>query len=416
MKRKRRVIQVAIAVFVAVNFMLVFADEEARVERISYIKEWSDAFTADVREQLHTDVVFAYDEVEHIYFDTSAGSFQEFLVEEEDEITAGDPLFSYQVDNYYEAEADLMQEMEKINGEIAAIEQAIMEMNAFQIPESIPPAGPAPSFQMTEQEINIEFPQDPIEAQLMKEQFIIEKEHELTQKQAASQSVQNQLTELQTTGDTITVESPYAGKVKDIATDLSDPIVTIESMALEAQGALTEVERTEVEEGFRAVVEVTNVQTFIDGTVSNLNDYPEPASHEGESIYAFQIAFEEEVQPEMEDLLPGYQGEASITLDESIGATVVFDHVLSEGAVWKMTDSGRLLRQPVETGILMDSMLEITTGVQPEELIAEERMNQFRDGAAFITPLKLTRSTWREVTLGGNPNWREYFVTGMLAR
>jgi HlyD family secretion protein len=81
-----------------------------------------------------------------------------------------------------------------------------------------------------------------------------------------------------------------------------------------------------------------------------------------------------------------------------------------------MTESGRLAEQPVETGILMDSMLEITAGLEPGELIAEDSENQFRDGAAFITPLKLTRPTWREITLGGSPNWGEYFATGILAR
>lgn len=163
-------------------------------------------------------------------------------------------------------------------------------------------------------------------------------------------------------------------------------------------------------------MELTNIQTFLDGTVSNIHDYPAGVSDEGESTYAFQIAFEEEVQPEMEEVFPGYHGEASIILDESLEATVVFDHLLAGGSVWKMTETGRLVEQPVETGIMMDSMLEITSGVQPEELIAEARMNQFRDGAAFITPLKLTRTTWREITLGDSSDWGRYFATGILAR
>src|SRR5690625_5255931 len=118
MKRWRRIIQLGIVVFIGVNFLLVYADGEDRVARISYIKDWSIAFQADMREELHTPVVFGYENEEHIYFDTSEGSFQEFLVEEEEEISVGTPLFSYQVDNYYEAEADLLQEIEKINGEI----------------------------------------------------------------------------------------------------------------------------------------------------------------------------------------------------------------------------------------------------------------------------------------------------------
>jgi HlyD family secretion protein len=417
MKRRRRFIQIVIAVFIGLNFLLIYADEEARVDRVSYIKDWSDTFLADVREEHYTVVEFAFEDEEHIYFDTAEGSFQEFLVEEEAEISVGDPLFSYQVYNYYEAEADLMRELEQINGEIPAIEQAISEMNAFQIPETTPTTEPNPAFQMPEEEIYIEFPQDdPVEAEVMKEQFIIEKENELAQKQAALESVQNQLTELQTTGDTITVESPYDGKIKEIAEDLGDPIVTIEQPVLEARGKLTELERNEIEEGFPALVELTSIQTFLDGTVSNLNDYPENVSEEGGSIYSFQIAFEEEVQPEMENILPGYHADASITLNESLEATVIFEHLLDGGALWKMTESGQLVKQPVETGILMDSMLEITAGTEPGELIAAESGNQFRNGAAFITPLKLTRPTWREITLGGSPNWSEYFVTGILAR
>src|SRR5699024_5167889 len=78
--------------------------------------------------------------------------------------------------------------------------------------------------------------QDTGQAELIKEQYITEKEKELAQKEAELNSVESQLSELTSTGETVTVESPFEGIVTDVSETLEDPLLTIQSDDLIIKG------------------------------------------------------------------------------------------------------------------------------------------------------------------------------------
>ncbi|WP_235793041.1 efflux RND transporter periplasmic adaptor subunit [Virgibacillus salidurans] len=431
---RRRLIQAAVVLFIGINFLLVYVDDDGNVERKSYIKNWSQVFEADVAERLHKPGVLASVSEDHVYFDENLGSFQEFLVEEGTEVNAGDDLYTYQVHDYVEAEADLMNEVEVLNGEIAAIEAAISEMELYQIPDQgggsstqQPPPMPFDfEEEMPEEDEITEIPGDdemmetmepetPVEAELMKEQYIIEKEKELAQKTAELTSVESQLTELTSNGDTITVESPFQGKIKTVQETLDDPLITIESTALHAEGELTEQERTQIEQGQTVEVTLTEEDTLIEGEVAGVSDSPKAVEVEEESVYPFHVSLNETGEEgELEELLPGYHANLNITLDESLGAAVLFEDLVFTDAVWKMNAEGKLVEQGIETGILMNNMQEITEGAEVGEFVAEEPAGQFRRRAVFITPLKVQEVPWTNVF--NYENWNRALISGLLSR
>lgn len=445
-RRQRRILQILTVLFIGVNFLLVYLDEENKVDRISYINHWSESFSADIADELYKPGVLAYSSEEHFYFDESLGSFQQFGVEEGSQVSEDDPLFSYQVDNYYQTEADLMGQIETLNGEISAIETAISEMNLYEIPDDgadsstqtslpdiftgeIDPPGESPFEQTDPAEDNSiggtqPAQNDPIgqprpdgesqtaEAELIKEQYIIEKEKELAAATAELESAESQLAELQETGDTITMESPFAGRVSDISTSLGAPLLTIESAPLQAEGELSERERATIEEGMPVTVKLDETSAVLSGEISQISDAPKHLQVNGESVYPFEITFDEET--EIEGLLPGYHGNLAISVQVSENATVLFDDVVFADAVWKMTAEGKLIKQTVETGIKQDSMLEITSGMEPGEWAADEPSGRFRNGATFITPLQIGEVPWTDFF--SHENRLSDLLTGLLSR
>lgn len=459
---KKRLMLIGTILFVAVNFLLVFLDEEGKVERISYVNEWAESFESDMVRQLHKPAVLAYSGENPVFFDENEGTFQSFLVEEGQEISVGDPLFTYTVESYYQTEADLLDRSTQVTEEIAAIEKAMSDMRLYRVPENI--TGETDSVTITDDEIQVSFPKSSIEADLMKEQYLVEKEKELSQKRAELSTVENQLAELRTTGDTITMESPYEGKVKHVNETLTNPLITIEDNVLVAIGELTEQERTQVEEGMMAEISLVELEVLLEGNVLELAKEPVELSVEGQSIYPFSIGIEDsdpeaedaegldDMEPglEMEDaaddavpgldldvedpqneldndlpetetgsvseedpeLLAGYHSSVSIILEESPGATVLLENALFNGTIWQLGEDGLLRHLPVETGLAIDARVEILEGIQTGELVATGPPSLFRDQVHFIRPFEpslLTRETWKNFSA-------KSFVTGLIAR
>ncbi|SFB37563.1 HlyD family secretion protein [Lentibacillus halodurans] len=443
-----KIIVTIVIVFIVMNCLLVYMDDEGKVARLSYIKDWSETFENDMYETIETAGVLSAVAEKNVYFDQEQGRFQEFLVEEGDVVNTGDQLFTYEVEHYAETRADLEHEQQKLTGEIEAIEAAIASMADYPIPET------DENTEFEDENSTLEMTSRSVDANYMKEQYITEKENERAQKEAELQSIQTQISELDSTGETITVESPYQGEVTAISDSLENPVVRIRDLQLQAEGELTETERMEVEQDMPVEVDIRENETVLQGTLSDISDTPKTADVHGSSIYSFAASLDEEAetketveneapegqaelgQPEdsseteqteapvteggeqtaMEGLLPGYHADLLITTNESVGATVVMDKQLVDGQIWKMANNGLLVKHTVETGIRMDELVEITEGAEPGVLIAESDRAQFHNDSIFITPLKLDDIEWKNPGKYDNVDWKRYFVTGLLSR
>ncbi|MFB4170030.1 efflux RND transporter periplasmic adaptor subunit [Virgibacillus sp. JSM 102003] len=405
---RRKLIWTLVILFIAINSLLVYFDDEEKVARLSYIEEWSEIIEKDMFEKIETRGVLATTNEKRVYFDEDRGSFQEFLIDEGTQVNVGDGLFTYEVEDYYETKSYLDNERSKLTDQVSAIEQAIDSISFYQVPETDLTA------EYEDENSNLDITSNSVTANYMKEQYLAEKEKELDQKNAQLQNIQAQLSDLESTGDTVTVESSYQGQVTKISKTLSNPVITIRDMQLQAEGEFTEAERMEVKRDMPVEVSIKENGALLKGNLDEINDSPETVNVHGTSIYPFDVSFSEDT--EMEGLLPGFHADLSITTNKSLGATAVLKKQLFNQNLWKMTTEGTMHKQKVETGIRMDDTVEVTKGAKPGEWIAEEDHSQFREAATFITSLKLDNIKWKRLGKYDNVNWEKYFVIGLLAR
>ncbi|PKR77840.1 HlyD family secretion protein [Halalkalibacillus sediminis] len=409
--RKRWMMVIAVLV-VGINSLLLFFDTEGKVDRISYVNEWVHAEEADMAEKLYKFGVLDAVEDNHVYYNESLGEFQEFLIDEGEEVSAGDPLFTYNVADFYETFNTLNSDSQRLDGEIDAIEDAITEMERYRVPDS---GGVSNStFSLDEEGLEIDLAESTTEAEFMREQYLIEKEKELAQKEAQLSSVESQLSELENTGDTITVESSYDGIVKNVSYDLGAPLVTIESSELEVVGELTEEERTRVEEGMDVEMTLGEQDVLVEGTIVFLSKTPKENSIDEERVYPFAISVDGEELGENE-MLAGYHSNMTITLLDSPETVVLHEDVVFMNRVWKMNEEGLMIQKPIDRGIKMQELVEIAEGIEVGDIIAKSPEDEFRDEAPFITKLQSDDLT-RDAIKDERSNWKEFLVTGLISR
>src|SRR5699024_4119282 len=289
---------------------LIYFEKEQKVAKTTHIKEWTKTTEQDMYESILTEGVLDFSTENYVYFDDQLGEFQSFLVEKGEEVRLGESLYTYQIHNYYETQSNLESEIEKINGEISAIEAAISKMESFQPSSSSGHAdsqiyeddtsNPEESFLISFIEA-INGAQDLGQAEVIKEQYITEKEKELELKNAELNSVESQLSELTQTGDTITVESPYEGIISDVSETLEDPLLTIQSDELVVKSELTEQEHLNVEPGLSVHIEMKESGQTKEGKVEKVSQIPENLHLKGNSKYSFLVSFEEEMDDEVND-------------------------------------------------------------------------------------------------------------------
>lgn len=445
-KTRKRLQIVAVVLFIGVNIFLVYSDDGGKVDRITYISDWTAVFQSNLEKKLHTTGVLAPAQENHVYFDPSTGDFEAFAVKEGSSVQAGDALFSYKVARYEEAMSKLLEQRTQLEEEIAAVEQAITQMTALQIPDvNEADAG----LKRIEEVLKITIPRDPIQAKLVKQQYLLEKEKEVAQKQAALASVNRQLAELKETGDTVTVKSPYTGVITQLSEQLNNPIITVASPELHVTGELTEQERVYVKKDLSADIEVAELNKSLTGTVREVSDIPkEKANVKTSSIYPFIIELkepneqnsagggvdetkkneqnkkprdkktpgQEQLQSVTErELLPGYHVNIDIITATAEQAPVLNKAAIFHKEAWKMTESGTIIRQQLTTGVEEGDQIEIASGLDIGDKVALQPESQLRSQAAFITPLKWENGFKSTMSPNG-VNWFEFFVTGIVSR
>lgn len=403
----KRIVMLSGLLLVAINIFLIVSDHDGVIERKSYVKDWAKVEQKDMMETLNTKGILTSTAKQHLYFDREHGSFQTFLVNEGDEVSEGDELYTYQVHHYESAVSRLEQSIHQLEEDIQALETILSSIHTYTIDE-------IPSIQIKQADDEIvEINRPPVDAEWMKYQYTLEIEKELALKEAELTSLEAQLTSLETTGQTVTVTSPYAGVVTMISASLDDPLMTIETMDLHIEGELGEQDRPLVEAGMTVDIYVPAVDQMFEGTVEKITQHPDQAqSHE--SVYRYYVTFSEEA--ELDQLLAGYHTDLRVVTKESLKAKVINDKAIFDGEIWLMTDDGVLKSQPVNMGIHMGEWQEITDGVDFRQIVAVESPQSFRHGTTFITPLKFKELPLKATLKGEQIDRSRYLLLGLVSR
>ncbi|MFC7063664.1 HlyD family efflux transporter periplasmic adaptor subunit [Halobacillus seohaensis] len=421
MKNKNRWIGLGVFLFLACNFFLIYFDSDHNVEQKSYVNEWSGTFSSDIEESLSVRGVFSTEEVTPVYFDEQSGSFQEFFVDVGDQVNNGDELYSYEVLNYQSQEAELERESTKLQEEIDAIDTYLLALENYTIDDSQNnntfgfnnPFSNDDS--QDEVEGFIDNNQDPAEAELIKEEAIADKEKERTQKEAKLAMVEDQLDQLTSTGQTITVTSTFDGVVTDRSEDLNSPLLTLSSSELLVEGKLREKERKMVEEDMKAEITIQDLDDLeLQGSMEEIDSFPEDVNVHSSSQYPYEITLTEND----EQIRAGYHADVNIITDEVSGALAAFEKVLVTEKnlfAWKMTDQGILEKSLIETGLEEAGIVEISSGLEGQVKLASLPRDQFRDGTPFITPIDLRNLKIDDLFQGSLP-MKETILLGLFNR
>ncbi|WP_101846636.1 efflux RND transporter periplasmic adaptor subunit [Halobacillus sp. Marseille-P3879] len=427
LSRKKKGIVIGALLFIICNSLLLYFDKNQFVERKSFVHKWSGTFTSDLVESVSIRGVFASEEDAPVYFDENTGAFQEFFVEVGDEVNEGDELYSYEVLNYENQVNDLELEASKIEEEITAINTYITDLESYSIEEA-ETDDPFGSFDspFSEDEEGLEEDSDEdsenddstAAAEIIKEEALSDKEKELAQKEAELAMVNDQLDQLTTTGQTITVQSSFNGIVRDLSEDLSSPLLTLSSTSLIVEGEVSEEDRKLLEEEMRTEVTVTDLdegEVTLQGTLAELDTFSEETAVQKASKYPFEITISEE----HEDIHPGYHTDVDVITDEVSGTIAAFDELLITEEhlyAWEMTDSGTLERKEIETGLEEDGVVEIVDGLENQVKLAEENNERFRNLTPFVTPIDLRHIKEDELFQGSKAVMKENFLLGVFNR
>lgn len=435
MKKRYVLLTAATVLFVIVNMLLIGIDKQGKVSRLAYIKDWAAASVKHLHETYETEGIVRYREAFHIYFDDSVGNFNEFLVKEGETVKAGEPLFSYFARDYTETKMMLDQKADVLEQEMAAIDTAIdkamrdqsqsqrhlgVEANSALSHEMSEYGTPETVHTETDQGLIESLLQDAIEdaqteqAEALLRQYVIDQEKEHAQKEAQAEGIRKQLSALAANGDTIIVESPYAGKVTEVSSQLADPLITIsDPEELVIAGEMTEQERMHTKEDMDAIAVMQESGKRVDAVLRHVSEEPTDLKLDSQSIYPFTAGFKE--PEEAADLLPGYHATLEIITKTAQQATAVPDRAIYRGAVWQINGNGKLIRHDAQTGISEKDFTQINEVVEPGDLVALSPKSNFRDRAEFITPLKLKELSWKDLQADKRSNFK-YVITGILSR
>ena len=443
MKKKSylgRVIGLCIIALITANALLIYFDNQGKVERKSYINQWSKTITYNLYNTFSAKGVFASDESNEVYFDDQVGAFQEFLVTEGDSVQEGDDLYTYEVVDYNQQHTELESKISQLEDERDALDSYISEMENIDIPEPSESSSSTSSFPSppgsSSTNSSSEFSQFNssangipssssssatgnsavyAQAKVEKQKAIAEKELELSQKEAMISMVEDQLDQLEESGQTITVTSPFSGTVTNVSKDLNDPLLTMQSTNLLVKGELNEEKRAETEENMTARIDVPDLELHLTGSVSSLRSFPKDVKVHRSSSYPFEVTLD---KPN-DQLLPGYHANLEIVTDEAKGAVAAKeDAIITKKNLyaWVMNDEGLLERRAVQSGITENGLVEIKQGLKEGEWLAYTPKDEFRNQAAFITPIKLKELYVEELFEPKTTTIKTYGLLGLLAR
>lgn len=389
-------------VLVLVNIVILSLDDEGQVGRTNFIPKWEQVTAQDVKETLSVPAVLTSAEEVPVYLDPESGSMSEILVRPGDTIEEGDDLFTYKAADYGKTYRELTAAITTLEQQAEAVEQAISAVEgAGDIEAAAAPMEPiVPTEDGGDADAANEALRQATEEQTaqMQEQYRIGLEKELAQKHAELTVAEAQLSELEETGEYVTVTSPSAGTVKSVRQTGEGPIVTLESKELVISGELTEAERKQVQDGMTVEAKLRDSGPVLEGEITDLAEQPVAAAQE--STYRFEASYASE-EEQTDQLVAGYHLDTDILLDFTRQAPAVKPSQVKDDRIWKMAN-GQLFTAKVEIGAQNDKQTAVTSGLEAGAFIPAEQGDHYQN-EPFVTPWKphqMAWSTWKDSFTG----------------
>lgn len=403
---------IAFTGFICLNVYLIYKDD-SKVERTVHVENWTRVQEDHIVETIEANGMMVPKENQDVYLPLEQIDFQQFLVKEGDEVTAGTPLFVYtspEIDNLKET---IELEIQQLKGELEGVEDYIDSLDDYQSSVSTSDSEIEIDSDLEDRlNINVNASSDMIVSFIEQEIYRNELEkHKLEQEISKYEA---QLSNIDEQDNTAKLVSGIDGVVMNVNKKLENPLVTIASNELAIEGQFTENQLTKAEPGMELTAKSSGQK--MEGTLDKINPYPvkEPAIGQ-ENAYTFTAGILE--QPEK---LPiGTKATVKVVTAEANGVPTLQEKAIHDGKksfVYQLNKNGLISKDTVETGVSFDGVSEIVDGVENGDIVAMDSKRSLLDKANFVTEMKPSKVTKASLkALSTRDKWKAFLI-GVVER
>lgn len=401
-KIKKQVWLAASAVVIAGNLYLIFK-EDSKAARTEWLTEWDRSEMGDVVESFSAEGVVVPSDEYPVYFDSSRGSLEQVLVKEGDAIQPGTSLFEYSSNEVDDEIARLTAEKDEAQQQISLIDNQISQLRVLL------------SQAESEESSNLEVPssgddEDNTTTVIQSGDASTSIEKDILQQETEKQKLQEQVKKFDTLiaaqeakKSDLVVKSANEGYVKEIDTSLNNPILTISSSVPAVQGVFDEKQVALAEAGQRVEVTVDTTLEQFGGSLGTVSTYPEEEpTVKQKSLYPFSAQLS---GVEAGSLYAGLKANVQVVTEEQPDVvTIPNTAILTKNKktyVVVATDRGRLERRQIETGLHVDGVYQVVSGVEDGEVIVIDPYSLVMKHGPFITPINadhVKKKPWNELS------------------
>ncbi|MFY2156463.1 efflux RND transporter periplasmic adaptor subunit [Cytobacillus firmus] len=394
-----RILVACIGIFIASNLYLALKPG-SKVDKTAYIDKWQAVSKENLIDSFSKKGVVSPAEEYQVYYDERQGVFNQFLVKEGDAITPGTGLFEYQPEDLDAEKERLNAEAEKLENQIEDLEGHIDDMETYKR-----------TLIFAEEEKDSE---TAVTSSLDRD--IHEKELQVSMLERELEMTENQLDYLEDQPGSVTVQSNFSGTISEIDRSLENPIITITSDASLINGELTLDERMETSVGLKVLVSAKDFKG--EGTIINLASLPKSGvSLNKESTYPFSVQLNEDAS----EILKGTPVQIEIVTDEIEGAVTVPSKVIKKdknaSSLWVISNTGKLERRNIETGLQVNGRTEIKDGLEKGEwIVMDKGIHKDFDGTEAATSFKTKHLSKKQISSLKNKTKWKYILKGFVSR
>lgn len=400
-KIKKQVWLGASAVVIAGNLYLTFK-EDSKAARTEWLTEWDRSEMGDVVESFSAEGVVVPSDEYPVYFDSSRGSLEQVLVKEGDAIQPGTSLFEYSSSEVDDEIARLTAEKDEAQQQISLIDNQISQLRVL--------LSQAESEESSNLEVSSSGDDEDSTTVIQSGDASTSIEKDILQQETEKQKLQEQVKKFDTLiaaqeskKSDLVVKSANEGYVKEIDTSLNNPILTISSSVPAVQGVFDEKQVALAEAGQRVEVTVDTTLEQFGGSLGTVSTYPEEEpTVKQKSLYPFSAQLS---GVEAGSLYAGLKANVQVVTEEQPDVvTIPNTAILTKNKktyVVVATDRGRLERRQIETGLHVDGVYQVVSGVEDGEVIVIDPYSLVMKHGPFITPINadhVKKKPWSELS------------------
>lgn len=416
MKRWKVLSAVVVSGALLVTNLYLITKEGSKVSRSIFVEDWTKVKVATVTETFETKGVTIPAEEYEMYFDESGKEFQRFLVKEGEEVTAGTPLFEYEIKDLEKNQEEVEREITEITGSITEIEAYIQKLTDYK--EQVPTASTVSEIVQDDVSLDRNASSDLIISTL--EQEIYKQELEKSKLEERQTRLDSQLTAMNELSGPLTIDAEVDGVVKQINQSLNNPVVTIASNQQAVKGVLSESQLHKTTVGMPVKITSPRLEKGINGTVGRVENYPvsEPSLNQ-KSMFPFQVVIEADEEGALPPLALGSKVDVTVVTNEAVDVPMIPEKTVygkDNLYVFKLTNNGYVNKQYVTAGLRANQKFEIVSGPAEGEVVLVTPRAIPKNHSTFITPIQAEKVNLDAYnTFTTREKWR-HFLVGLLEK